>query len=92
MEVFMRKQVEEALDKIRPALQRDGGDVVAFAGDDGDRAGRGTGGIRHRHRPAVRIGAVGHPRRASGARAGAFRVPAETADGSRTAVRSNTAG
>ena len=32
----MREQVEKALDKIRPALQRDGGDVeLVEVGDDG---------------------------------------------------------
>ena len=32
----MKEQVEKALDKIRPALQRDGGDVeLVEVGDDG---------------------------------------------------------
>lgn len=32
----MKEQVEQALDKIRPALQRDGGDVeLVEIGDDG---------------------------------------------------------
>jgi Fe-S cluster biogenesis protein NfuA len=32
----MKEQVEQALDKIRPALQRDGGDVeLVDVGDDG---------------------------------------------------------
>jgi len=34
--VEMKEQVEKALDKIRPALQRDGGDVeLVEVGDDG---------------------------------------------------------
>ncbi len=40
----MREQVEKALDKIRPALQRDGGDVeLVEVGDDGTVKVRLTG-------------------------------------------------
>jgi len=40
----MKEQVEKALDKIRPALQRDGGDVeLVEVGDDGTVKVRLTG-------------------------------------------------